>query len=69
MRSNPQLGGATGLIGDPSGRNTERDSLAQANLQRNLDAIRSQIARVFDNHKRYLWNESKGKASDLKDVK
>lgn len=57
------------MIGDPSGRNTERDSLGNVKLQGNLDGIRAQIARVFDNHKRYVWSKSKGKEVELKDVK
>lgn len=51
------LGGATGLIGDPSGRTTERTSLHDEQLQHNLTAIRAQIERVFDNHREHLWRE------------
>lgn len=51
------LGGATGLIGDPSGRTTERTTLHDDQLQRNLTAIRAQIERVFANHAEHLWRE------------
>lgn len=57
------------MIGDPSGRSTERDSLANVKMLTNLEAIRIQIAKVFDNHKRYVWPKSKGKEIELKDVK
>lgn len=61
------LGGATGLIGDPSGRSTERNLLEREVMQRNLDKIRGQMERIFGNHKECFYPEKK----DLKwqDVK
>lgn len=50
------LGGATGLIGDPSGRQTERTALGHTVLDRNLAAIRQQIARIFQNHNDHIWS-------------
>ncbi len=41
-------GGATGMIGDPSGRSEERNLLDDATLDRNVAAIKEQIARVVD---------------------
>ncbi len=41
-------GGATGRIGDPSGRDTERELLDEAQLETNLAAIRSQLSHVLD---------------------
>jgi len=31
------LGGATGRVGDPSGRSSERPVLSEADIQRNID--------------------------------
>lgn len=56
------------MIGDPSGRSTERAHLANDNLQHNLAAIRKQIERVFDNHRHLFWNKQKS-AIELKDVR
>lgn len=39
-------GGATGMIGDPSGRSEERNLLDEATLAGNVAAIKAQIARV-----------------------
>ena len=41
-------GGATGMVGDPSGRSEERNLLDEATLRGNVEAIKSQIARVVD---------------------
>jgi tyrosyl-tRNA synthetase len=42
------VGGATGLIGDPSGRSSERPLLDRAAVQTNVHAIRDQLARYLD---------------------
>ncbi len=41
-------GGATGMIGDPSGRSEERALLDDETLSRNLEGIRPQLARLLD---------------------
>ena len=41
------VGGATGLIGDPSGRSTERNLLDEDTLQANLESIGAQLTRVL----------------------
>jgi tyrosyl-tRNA synthetase len=41
-------GGATGMIGDPGGRSTERNLLDHATLDRNLAAIKGQLERLLD---------------------
>jgi tyrosyl-tRNA synthetase len=41
-------GGGTGRIGDPSGRDTERQLLDEATLEANLAGIREQISRFVD---------------------
>jgi tyrosyl-tRNA synthetase len=42
------VGGATGLIGDPSGRSAERPLLDRAAVQANVHAIRDQLGRFLD---------------------
>ncbi len=42
------VGGATGRIGDPSGRDTERQLLTEEVLQTNCDGIRKQLASFLD---------------------
>ncbi len=42
------LGGATGMIGDPSGRSSERNLLDRDALAANVAGIRSQLARFLD---------------------
>lgn len=41
-------GGATGMIGDPSGKSEERNLLARDQLEHNLERIREQIGRFID---------------------
>ena len=41
-------GGATGMVGDPSGRSDERNLLDAATLDRNLAAIKQQLAKLLD---------------------
>lgn len=41
-------GGATGMVGDPSGRSEERNLLDEATLERNVAAIKAQISRIVD---------------------
>jgi len=41
-------GGATGMIGDPGGRSSERNLLDRATLDRNLGAIKGQLERLLD---------------------
>ncbi len=42
------VGGATGMIGDPSGRSTERDVLSEETLRFNQEGIRAQLTRFLD---------------------
>lgn len=42
------IGGATGMIGDPSGKSEERNLLDEATLRHNQDAIKSQLLRFLD---------------------
>src|SRR3989449_4699762 len=42
------MGGGTGLIGDPSGKRTERPLLTKEQLRENLQRMRDQMARFLD---------------------
>ncbi|HKK42963.1 MAG TPA: tyrosine--tRNA ligase [Bacteroidales bacterium] len=42
------VGGATGMIGDPSGKSEERNLLDEESLRRNQDAIQKQLAKFLD---------------------
>lgn len=41
-------GGGTGLIGDPSGRDTERELLSQEQVAGNVESIRGQLSGILD---------------------
>ncbi|CAG8737204.1 8789_t:CDS:2, partial [Racocetra persica] len=43
------IGGATGLIGDPSGRNTERQPMSLTMIEHNITALNQQLRRIFNN--------------------
>ena len=42
------VGGATGMIGDPSGKSQERNLLDEATLRHNQEAIKRQLAKLLD---------------------
>lgn len=42
------VGGATGMIGDPSGKSAERNLLDEAALRHNQDSIKAQLAKFLD---------------------
>lgn len=42
------VGGATGMIGDPSGRNEERQLQTTEQIDRNVEGIKLQMQRIFD---------------------
>lgn len=42
------IGGATGMIGDPSGKSAERNLLDEAALRHNQDSIKTQLAKFLD---------------------
>jgi tyrosyl-tRNA synthetase len=53
------VGGATGMVGDPSGRSLERNLLSEDVLQKNLDGIKSQLQKYLD------FDSSKPTAAEL----
>ncbi len=42
------IGGATGMIGDPSGKSKERNLLDEASLQHNVDCLKAQLEKFLD---------------------
>jgi tyrosyl-tRNA synthetase len=54
------LGGGTGMVGDPSGKRSERPMLSIQEIDRNVDAIRQQVARFLD------FESSEGNAARLR---
>jgi tyrosyl-tRNA synthetase len=42
------VGGATGMIGDPSGKSQERNLLNEESLNKNLDGIKKQLSKFLD---------------------
>lgn len=42
------VGGATGMIGDPSGKSQERNLLDEETLQKNLNGIKAQLSKFLD---------------------
>ncbi|KAK9739349.1 tRNA synthetases class I (W and Y) [Popillia japonica] len=61
------LGGATGNIGDPSGRTTERDELQSVFIDENVKGIKlTEI--IFENHQKYFWKDSDGNLPNVRIV-
>jgi tyrosyl-tRNA synthetase len=42
------VGGATGMVGDPSGKSEERNLLSEDILQKNLEGVKAQLARYLN---------------------
>ncbi len=42
------VGGATGMVGDPSGKSQERNLLDEETLAKNVDGVKNQLARFLD---------------------
>lgn len=42
------VGGATGMVGDPTGKSEERNLLDDATLQKNVEGVKKQLARYLD---------------------
>ncbi|XAO27794.1 tyrosine-tRNA ligase [Cryptococcus bacillisporus CA1280] len=61
------IGGATGSIGDPSGRSTERKSLTPSELRLNIAGITSQVHRFFIRGQEYLSKRGVDLAAMRKD--
>lgn len=57
------VGGATGLIGDPSHRKSERVEIEKYLIEENTKCIANNIKTIFGNHEKHFW---KGKQENLK---
>ena len=53
------VGGATGMVGDPSGKSEERNLLSEETLQKNVTGIAAQLARFLD------FDSSKPNAAEI----
>src|ERR671932_2513047 len=42
------VGGATGMVGDPSGKSAERNLLSEDVLQKNVEGIKAQLTKFLD---------------------
>ena len=42
------VGGATGMVGDPSGKSTERNLLDEETLMKNIEGVKEQLSRYLD---------------------
>ncbi|XP_011497398.1 PREDICTED: tyrosine--tRNA ligase, mitochondrial [Ceratosolen solmsi marchali] len=60
------LGGATGLIGDPSHREYERMAMEEYTVNENIKSIKKTIMEIFDNHERYFWKDYKFPLAPIK---
>lgn len=49
------VGGATGMIGDPGGKNSERSFLDDTTLQHNIESITQQVWHILQNLKTLSW--------------
>lgn len=52
------VGGATALLGDPSGRTKERERLAEASVRRYAQSLREGLERLLEHHRRLFWPEA-----------
>lgn len=53
------VGGATGMVGDPSGKSAERNLLSKEVLDRNVTAVKQQLSRFLD------FNSDKANAAEM----
>lgn len=60
------IGSATALIGDPSGRSSERNLLENNVIIENTEKIQKKISDVFKNHEELFWKDANSKLPKLK---
>lgn len=53
------VGGATGMVGDPSGKSEERNLLSEEALQKNQEGVRKQLERFLD------FDQSRSNAAEM----
>lgn len=54
------IGGATGLIGDPSGKERDREPMKAEDIENNIVKIMENVERVFQNHAQHISHNSRG---------
>ncbi|XP_049852334.1 tyrosine--tRNA ligase, mitochondrial [Schistocerca gregaria] len=60
------VGGATGYIGDPSERTTDRPALSAEYIKHNVSGITENVEQLFKNHDTFLWKgQGHGDDGDL----
>ena len=62
------LGGATARIGDPSGKNSDREELGDEVINKNIAGIRENLERVVRHHREYFWSSERGELHDIEIV-
>src|SRR3954468_21242895 len=53
------VGGATGMVGDPSGKNEERNLLSEDILQKNQEGVKKQLEKFLD------FDKSKANSAEM----
>ena len=61
-----QVGGATGIIGDPSGKTKDREAMSPMDIENNTIAITNQLNQIFNNHEQYIWKHQHKKLKPVK---
>lgn len=61
-----QVGGATALIGDPSGKTTDRQPMSPFDIENNTVALTNQLNHIFANHEEYIWKHQHKKLKPVK---
>lgn len=54
------MGGATALIGDPSGKKKEREVVVEGAVKENGGRIEAGLKNVFANHEALFWSDKGG---------
>lgn len=62
------VGGATARIGDPSGKNSEREELHEKVIVKNIEGIRTDIEKIVNNHEQHFWSEEQGELQKVEIV-
>lgn len=53
-----KIGSATALIGDPSGKTTDRMILNTEEIISNSNKIQRNILKIFQNHENFIWKKT-----------
>ena len=53
------------MIGDPSGKNSERSALPEITVNQNSQNIHENILQIFLNHEKHIWQKNRDKNSLL----